>query len=100
MKNNKIVRSKLFPDLPTKFHFFSVAEVAIILGTSTKSVHEWINQGLLRSFRIGPKSRLIRISYLDLEGFIDSHVRSGEIKLPEEDQINWGNKSEDQKQEN
>lgn len=85
MKNNKIIRSKLLPDLPTKFHLFSVAEGAIILGTSTKSVHEWLNQGLLRSFRIGPKSRLIRIRYQDLEEFIDSHVRNGEIKLPEED---------------
>ncbi len=91
MKNSKLVRSKLLPDLPTKFHFFSVAEVTIILGTSSKSVHEWLNQGLLRSFRIGPKSRLIRISYQDLEDFIDAHVRSGEIKLPEEDEINPSN---------
>ena len=88
MKNNKIIRSKLLPDLPTKFHLFSIAEVAIILGTSTKSVHDWINQGLLRSFRIGPKSRLIRIRYQDLEEFIDSHVRNGEIKLPDEDAEN------------
>jgi len=43
MKNSKIVRSKLLPDLPTKFHFFSVAEVAVILDTSTKSVQEWLN---------------------------------------------------------
>jgi len=95
MKNNKVIRSKLFPDLPTKFHFFSVAEVAIILGTSTKSVHEWISQGLLKSFRIGPKSRLIRISYQNLEDFIDSHVRTGEIKLPEED---TGKKADDSSQ--
>ena len=99
MKHSKLVHSKLLPDLPTKFHFFSVAEVAIILGTSTKSVHEWLNQGLLRSFRIGPKSRLIRISYQDLEEFIDSHVRSGEIKLPEEDKIDLKNGQEDRDKE-
>ena len=99
MKHSKLVHSKLLPDLPTKFHFFSVPEVAIILGTSTKSVHEWRNQGLLRSFRIGPKSRLIRISYQDLEEFIDPHVRSGEIKLPEEDKIDLMNEQEDQEKE-
>jgi excisionase family DNA binding protein len=92
MKKNEVVRSKLFPDLPTKFHFFSVAEIAIILGTSTKLVHEWINLGILRSFRLGPKSRLIRISYQDLEKFIDDHIKSGEIKIEKNEPI-----SKDQK---
>jgi excisionase family DNA binding protein len=85
MRKNEVIRSKLFPDLPTKFHFFTVAEVAIIIGTSTKKVHEWISEGTLRSFRIGPKSRLIRISYIDLEKFIDEHIRNGEIKIEKMD---------------
>ncbi len=83
MRKNEVVRSKLFPDLPTKFHFFTITEVAIILGTSNKKVHEWIDQGLLRSFRAGPNSKLTRVSYLDLENFIDAHVRTGEFDLPE-----------------
>ncbi|MCA9374691.1 helix-turn-helix domain-containing protein [Candidatus Peregrinibacteria bacterium] len=85
MRKNEVIRSKLFPDLPNKFHFFTVAEVAIIIGTSTKKVHEWISEGTLRSFRIGPKSRLIRISYMDLEKFIDEHIRTGEIKIDKQD---------------
>lgn len=85
MKKNEVVRSKLFPDLPTKFSLFSVAEVSIILGTSTKIVHEWINQGHLHSIRLGPKGKLIRVSHQDLENFIDSNIRTGAIKFPKED---------------
>jgi excisionase family DNA binding protein len=85
MRKNEVIRSRLFPDLPTKFHFFTVTEVAIILGTTNKKVHEWIEQGLLRSFRMGPNSKLTRVSYQDLENFIDAHVRTGEFKLPDKD---------------
>jgi excisionase family DNA binding protein len=72
------------PSLPTKLQFFTVAEVAIIVGTSTKTVHEWIDQGVLRSARLGNKGKLIRISYQDLENFIDAHVRTGELKIPDD----------------
>ena len=84
MKKNEIIRSKLMPSLPTKLQFFTVAEVAIIVGTSTKTVHEWIDQGVLRSARLGNKGKLIRISYQDLENFIDAHVRTGELKIPDD----------------
>jgi excisionase family DNA binding protein len=82
---NKIYpKSKLFPELNPSLQFFSVAEVAIILGTSTRLVLEWVNQGLLRSFRVGPKGRLIRIRQKDLESFIDSHIRPGILSLSDQ----------------
>ena len=81
--NPKYPQSKLFPQLNPSLMFFSVAEVSIILGTSTKLVLEWVNQGLLRSFRIGPKGRLIRIRHADLENFIDAHIRTGKLSLKE-----------------
>jgi len=31
MRKNEVIHSRLFPDLPTKFHFFTVTEVAIPL---------------------------------------------------------------------
>jgi len=85
MRKNEVIRSRLFPDLPTKFHFFTVTEVAIILGTTSKKVREWIDQGLLRSFHMGLNSKLTRVSYQDLESFIDAHVRTGEFTLPDKD---------------
>lgn len=79
---NKIYpKSNLFPELNPSLQFFSVAEVAIILGTSTRLVLEWVNQGLLRSFRVGPKGRLIRVRQKDLELFIDAHIRPGTLSL-------------------
>jgi excisionase family DNA binding protein len=79
--NKKYPQSKLFPELNPALHFFTVAEVSIILGTSTRLVLEWVNQGLLRSFRVGEKGRLIRIRQRDLESFIDSHIRPGKLSL-------------------
>jgi excisionase family DNA binding protein len=79
--NKKYPQSKLFPELNPSLQFFTVAEVSIILGTSTRLVLEWVNQGLLRSFRVGEKGRLIRIRQRDLESFIDSHIRSGKLNL-------------------
>ena len=96
MRKNEIIRSRLFPDLPTKFHFFTVTEVAIILGTTSKKVREWIDQGLLRSFRMGPNSKLTRVSYQDLESFIDAHVRTGEFKLPDKDIVDAKDSPTDQ----
>ncbi len=79
--------SKLFPQLLSPaLQFLSVAEVAIILGTSKKLVLEWVNQGLLRSFRMGPKGRLIRVRVLDLETFIDANIKSGKLSLKEPEQ--------------
>lgn len=34
---------------------------------------------------MGPNSQLTRVSYQDLESFIDAHVRTGEFKLPDKD---------------
>ena len=83
--NNRITRSKALPALPSSLQFFSVAEVAIILGTSSRSVHEWIQSGLLPSFRLGQKNRIIRIRQPDLEKFINAHIRSGSLKLNAEE---------------
>jgi len=83
LKDRNLPQPKLLPRLLTTLQFFSVAEVAIILGTSTKLVHEWINQGLLASFRLGPKNRLIRIRQQDLEKFIEARIRSGSLNLTE-----------------
>ena len=79
--DKNLTKSRLLPLLPPSLQFFSVAEVSIILGTSTKLVLAWINQGLLPSFRLGDKNRLIRIRQADLEKFIDSHIRSGLVSL-------------------
>ena len=85
LKNRDLPQSKIAPNLlPPSLQFFSVAEVAIILGTSTKLVHEWIAQGLLSSFRLGPKNRLIRIRQHDLEKFVEAHIRNGAISLSEQ----------------
>ncbi len=76
MKNNKIIRSKLLPDLPTKFHLFSVAEVAIILGTSTKSA---ICAGTEKGRqRLSGDCKLDNISGLatDLEALIDAKYKT------------------------
>jgi excisionase family DNA binding protein len=73
---------KLLHDLGPGLQFFSIAEVSIILGVSTKTTNNWINDGLLPAFRLGPKNRLIRIRRQDLEKFVDTHIRSGEIHIP------------------
>lgn len=80
-------KSKLLPMLPPSLQFFTVAEVAIILGASTRLVHDWINQGILPSFRLGQKNRLIRVRQADLEKFIDAHIRNGSLPVadPEAD---------------
>jgi len=59
----------------TDFQFFSVKEVAIILETTTKTVHEWIKEGKLPAFKVGNPTRLTRIRRQDLEKFIDNHIR-------------------------
>ena len=66
------------PDQHTLAHlqFFSIAEVAAILGVSRKLVHAWINEGRLPIFRLGQTHRLIRIRKCDLEQFIEAHIHS------------------------
>ena len=57
------------------FQFFSVKEVAIILDTSAKTVHGWINEGKLPAFKIGHPTRMTRIRRQDLEDFIEQHIK-------------------------
>ena len=58
------------------FQFFSVKEVAIILETSAKTVHEWIKEGKLPAFKVGHPTRLTRIRRQDLENFIEQHIKA------------------------
>ena len=74
-------RSKLLSGLPTSLHLYTVAEVAIILGTNAKMVNEWIKDGLLPAFALGKEKHFLRVRALDLENFIDAQVRTGKINL-------------------
>lgn len=62
---------------PDSLQFYSLAEVSIILGVSKRLVLEWIRQGLLPVFRLGPGHRVMRVRKTDLEKFIDTHIQSG-----------------------
>lgn len=59
--------------------FFSIAEVAAILGVSRKLVSTWISEGRLPIFRVGRRARLIRIRKTDLEQFIQAYKCNGAI---------------------
>jgi excisionase family DNA binding protein len=63
-------------EFPKDLQFFSMAEAAIILGVSTRTVNDWIKEGILPVFRLGPKNRVIRIRRQDLDEFIEIHVRN------------------------
>lgn len=56
--------------------FFSVAEVAAILGVSRKLVASWIHEGRLPVFRLGSTHRLIRIRRQDLDTFIANNIHT------------------------
>jgi excisionase family DNA binding protein len=58
-----------FPRKP----FYSVAEVAAILGVSDTHVHTLISQGALGAIRISP--RVTRISYGSLMGLVGQPLR-------------------------
>lgn len=55
--------------------FYSLAEVALILGVSKRLVMEWTRQGHLPVFRLGPTYRIMRVRKSDLEQFIDTHIQ-------------------------
>lgn len=61
---------------PSHLQFFSTKEVAIIIGTTTQTVSQWINEGKLPAFKLGTNTRLTRIRKQDLETFIDTHMRN------------------------
>jgi excisionase family DNA binding protein len=52
----------------TMARFYTVAQVAELLGVSIRSVRRWIAQGDLRAYRFG---RQVRISETDLRLFVD-----------------------------
>lgn len=56
--------------VPNSLDLYTVAEIAVILSVSRKSVFTWISQGLLPAIRLGPGQRLLRIRRNDLEDFI------------------------------
>jgi len=51
--------------------FYSVDEVASLLGISDRTVYRWIRAEILPTKRIGPSGRLIRITGEDLKEFIN-----------------------------
>lgn len=59
-----------------RMQFFSTAEVALILGVSRKVVLDWIRDGHLPAFRLGPTHRVIRIRKEDLDSFIAGHIQN------------------------
>jgi len=52
--------------------FYSVEEVAEMLGVSKRLIYEWVNNDILPSKRLGPSGRLIRIRHQDLMQFVDT----------------------------
>jgi excisionase family DNA binding protein len=56
--------------------FYSLAEVALILGVNKRMVMDWVRQGRLPIFRLGPTHRIIRIRKSDLEQFIEAHTHT------------------------
>lgn len=67
--------------LPDTWRFFSIAEVAYILGVSRRLVSQWISDGVLPAVRLGPGQRLVRIRADDLNAFVEKY-RTGEIPVP------------------
>jgi excisionase family DNA binding protein len=57
--------------------FYSLAEVGLILGVNKRLVLEWIHDGHLPVFRLGPGHRVMRVRKADLEKFIDAHIQTG-----------------------
>jgi len=57
--------------------FYSLAEVALILGVNKRRVMEWTRQGHLPVFRLGPQHRIMRVRKSDLEKFIENHIQGG-----------------------
>ena len=74
-------RSKALSGLPTSSQFFTVAEVAIILGVNIEFVRQWIGDQLLPSVQLGKETHFIRVRAQDLENFIDTQIRNGKINL-------------------
>jgi|SaaInlV_200m_DNA_2_1039689.scaffolds.fasta_scaffold69764_1 excisionase family DNA binding protein len=70
-------------DKLSSLQFFSVAEVAQIMGVSSKVIHQWIQNGHLPAFRVGTNSRVMRIRHQDLENFIDANTQPRPSRLSE-----------------
>lgn len=51
--------------MPRPAKLVSIAEAAEYLGVTTRSIREWITEGRLPAYRVGPK--VIRIKMADLE---------------------------------
>ena len=70
-----------YEQFPPGLQLFTMSEVAIILGVSNRLVNQWITDGNLPVFRLGSDSRIIRIRRVDLDEFIETHIRkqNGEV---------------------
>jgi excisionase family DNA binding protein len=60
-------------DFPPKL--YTAAEAAAILGVSLKTLHKWLDAGILPHTRLGPAARLIRIRAQDIETFLRSGLQ-------------------------
>lgn len=79
--NRYYPRSKLISDLPTSLQLFTVTEVAIILGVQADLVNKWIADGTLPFLQLGKEKFFTRVRAQDLETFIDTQIRVGNIKI-------------------
>ena len=70
-------------NLPETWQFFSIPEVAYILGVSRRLVSQWISEGVLPAVRLGPGQRLVRVRAQDLNAFLEKY-RTGQIAPPNE----------------
>lgn len=59
-----------FVSMPTTVELLNVREVAEILGVSQRTVWRWVDQGRLRTVRVGPK--LVRFRRVDLDAITRS----------------------------
>ena len=75
--------------LPDTWRFFSIAEVAYILGVSRRLVSQWISDGVLPAVRLGPGQRLVRVRAEDLNAFLEKY-RTGKIEQRQEEEPKEG----------
>jgi hypothetical protein len=54
-------RSKLLPGLPSSMQFYTIAQVAIIVETRVRLVHEWVQEGILPAIEFGSELQMLRI---------------------------------------
>jgi len=61
---------------------YTTSEAAAILSVSLRTIHTWIESGVLTHIRLGPAKRMIRISAQDLAAFVKSGRSEPDTPLP------------------